>query len=218
MRHLSDHSFHVLPLKQLTAHVREKREFPPKAVAITFDDGYENFHRSAYPVLKEFGFSATVFLVSGHCGSNNRWKGQWDRIPTIDLMSWKQIEELSENGIDFGSHSVNHIDLSHVPAETVETEIVESRRMIEERTGKEVTLFCYPYGHHTTETRSLVRSHYQAACSTELDVVSPESDVYALPRIDMYYFSRNNFFRKFGTPFLLPYIRYRKFLRGLRNR
>jgi peptidoglycan/xylan/chitin deacetylase (PgdA/CDA1 family) len=218
MQHLSDHSFQVLPVKLLAAHVREKRELPEKAVAITFDDGYENFYDSAYPVLREFGYTATVFVVSGYCGLNNRWKGQWDGVPDMHLMNWEQIEELSENGIDFGSHSAHHPDLSRLPAEAVQMEIIESKKMIEERTGKEVPVFCYPYGKYTVKTKSLVSNHYHAACSTEMDVVSAESDLYSLPRVDMYYFSRNNLFRKLGTSFLLGYIRYRKFLRAIRNR
>ncbi len=217
LRHLSDRAFHVVPLSRVAAWIREKHHLPSKTVAITFDDGYQNFYDAAYPVLHEFGFCATVFVVTGRCGKDNRWEGQPARIPSFDLLTWEQIRELSNNAIDFGSHSVNHPDLSRLPVYRAEQEIVDSRKMIQDQTGKDAGHFCYPYGRHTAETKSIVARHYQAACSTELDPVSPESDVYLMPRIDMYYFSRNEIFRKFGTQFVRRYIRYRKFLRALKN-
>jgi len=217
LQHLADRAYHVVPLTWVAGQIRERIDFPAKTVAITFDDGYRSFYDTAFPILREFGFSATVFVVTGRCGKDNRWEGQPARIPSMDLLSWEQVLELSENRIDFGSHSISHPDLSRMSVDAAEKEIADSLKMIQDRTGKKSGLFCYPYGRYNASVRSIIARHYQAACSTELDVVSSESDVYSLPRIDMYYFSRNELFQRLGTPFVRRYLRYRKFLRTLKN-
>ena len=79
MQHLVDTSCSVISLADIVTCIRNNRPLPPKSVAITFDDGFKNFLNIAYPILKEFEFTATVFLVPGFCGQNNQWKGQWQK-------------------------------------------------------------------------------------------------------------------------------------------
>src|SRR6185295_16311428 len=86
MEILAKSAFQVLPLKGLVQQIRENKEIPKNAVAITFDDGFRNVFENAFPVLKQYGFPATVFLVTSFCEKNNRWSGQPDRIPTLELL------------------------------------------------------------------------------------------------------------------------------------
>ncbi len=74
MQYLSDSSFNVISLNEIATCIREKQPFPSRSLAITFDDGFKNNYDIAYPVLKEYGFSAIIFLVTGYCGRNNRWQ------------------------------------------------------------------------------------------------------------------------------------------------
>lgn len=217
MEHLSESGFRVISLKEITKHICENWPFPSRSVAITFDDGFKNVYDVAYPVLKEFGFQATVFLVPGYCGRNNQWDRQPRGIPTLDLLDWDEILEMANNGIDFGAHTMTHPDLSEISLERVTEEIGHSRSVIQNHLGKDVLFFAYPYGKQTDQIRSVTKDQFCGACSARLGFVTLQSDVYSLPRIDMYYFSRNNLFTQIGTSVFYHYIKYRSILRLLRT-
>jgi peptidoglycan/xylan/chitin deacetylase (PgdA/CDA1 family) len=217
MKYLAESSFSVISLKDITKCILLKKPFPPRSLAITFDDGFKNVFDIAYPVLKEFGFGATVFLVSDYCGKKNQWRRQSKLSPRLDLLGWKEIQEMSYNDIDFGAHTMNHSNLSELPIDQAIEQIVDSKAMIQSRIGKEVLFFAYPYGVQTEEIRKLVKDEFYAACSTELGFVTLKSDLYSLPRIDMYYFSRNNFFSWIETSLFSYYIRFRHILRVSRR-
>ncbi|MDR4499613.1 MAG: polysaccharide deacetylase family protein [Candidatus Scalindua sp.] len=217
MQYLSEFSFNVISLEEIVSCIHENRHFPHRSVAITFDDGFKNNYDIAYPVLKVYGFKATIFLVTGYCGRNNRWQGQPAEIPELDLLQWDEIKVMASNGIDFGAHTVNHPNLAELTLKQAEDEIVDSKKEIEERLGKNISHFAYPYGGETGKLRNILKDEFQCAVSTELNVATLGSDIYSLPRIDMYYFSRNNYFTCVGTSNFSHYIRYRKFLRTLRT-
>ena len=115
MRYLAESFFKVISLNDVVKCIQERRPFPPKSAVITFDDGFKNIYDEAYPVLKKFGFKATVFLVPRYCGRNNRWNGQPEGIPTLDLLGWDEIGEMVHNGVEFGAHTMSHPNLSMFP-------------------------------------------------------------------------------------------------------
>jgi len=217
MQYLSDSSFNVISLEEIVSCIHENRHFPPRSVAITFDDGFKNNYDIAYPVLKEYGFKATIFLVTGYCGKNNKWQGQPAGIPVLEIMSWDEVIEMACNGIEIGAHTVNHPNLVGLTLEQAEDEILASKRDIEEHLGKSISSFAYPYGGETNKLSNIIKDEFQCAVSTELKVADLNSNIYSLPRIDMYYFSRNNYFTCLGTSNFFLYIKYRKFLRTLRS-
>jgi peptidoglycan/xylan/chitin deacetylase (PgdA/CDA1 family) len=179
----------------------ELRSTPGPAVALTFDDGFENFATAAAPVLARHGFPATVFLVSEYCGRRNEWPGQWPGIPRLALMDWSRIRELSAAGVEFGAHTANHPDLSQLEPDRAREEIVSSKRRIEEMTGRPVVTFAWPYGAMTAELRRLVAGEFAAGCSTRLGYVGEGSAPEALERLDVYYLSHPYLFRHlFGAP------------------
>ena len=215
MNHLKQSGFHAIALGEITRCIRQNRPFPPGAVAITFDDGFKNVHEVAYPVLKEFGFQATVFLVPGYCGRNNQWNKPAERIPTLELLDWKEILEMASNGIEFGAHTMSHPHLSRVSPERAIKEISDSKATVQRNLGKEVGFFAYPYGQQIQAIQDFVRGQFNGACSTQLDCVNLQSEVHSLPRIEMYYFSKNNLFTLFGTRLFPCYVRLRRMLRSL---
>ncbi len=166
-----------------------------RGVALTFDDGFLNFREHALPVLREFGFPATVFAVTGRCGGWNDW-AQSPGIPRLPLMSWTELGEIASAGVELGAHSVRHPRLPELPDAGVEEEMAASRREIERRTGREVSSFAYPYGAVSPRVRAIAGRHFSLACGVELDYLRPGSDLLCLPRLDMYYFHDERSFER----------------------
>lgn len=217
MHYLREKNFNIVSLKDIVQYLREKVTLPPRSVSITFDDGFANLHSVAYPILKSCGFTATIFLVPGHCGKNNQWQGQPGVIPILDLLDWDRIKEMADDGFDFGAHTMRHADLSTLTTEQAREEIVNSKLTIEERLGRPVQFFAYPYGSATSEIRDIVTDEFSGACSVKLNFSSLKSDIHMLPRIDMYYFSNNNLFESIGTRVFSSYIFCRSIIRSIRN-
>ncbi|MHA2230902.1 MAG: polysaccharide deacetylase family protein, partial [Candidatus Hodarchaeales archaeon] len=190
----------MIPLKSLGESIRQSKSLSHKTIVLTFDDGFKNFYNSAYPVLKEFGYQATVFLVPGYLGKSSQWNDGLSRLPVLDLLNWDQVKELSDDGIDFGAHTMTHPDFSKLDSTQTRSEIIDSKVEIQRHLGEQVPFFSFPYGTLTMDTLGIVREEFQGACSTIMDFVSMESDIFQLPRIDMFYFSNNPLFHYIGTP------------------
>jgi len=113
----------------------------PNTVALTFDDGLENFYEIAFPILRRYGFTATVFLVSDYIGQSTTW--DYHKRPHLN---WQQIAELAEAGIEFGSHSANHKDLRDLDDEELSYELCGSRGFLEQKLGRPVKYVSFPFG------------------------------------------------------------------------
>jgi len=115
-------------------------------VGLTFDDGYKDFLHIAVPILEDFGFSATVFVVAGLLGKENRWKHAYHPPLRMELLGARDLHEVSERSMEVGSHGMTHADLSGLNPQMLEEEVMGSRRVLGELLGKEVEGLCYPYG------------------------------------------------------------------------
>jgi peptidoglycan/xylan/chitin deacetylase (PgdA/CDA1 family) len=217
MRILADVGVDVLSLGELERRASGKGA-AGRAIAITFDDGFRNVYEQAFPVLRQYGFPATVFLVTDYCGGMNSWPSQPANIMRQHLLSWTQIKEMSQAGITFGSHTRTHAKLTEVSARTTEDELIGSKRAIENALGSPVETFAYPYGTYDEQVRELARKHFSLACATTLGFVRPESDRHALERLDMYYFQRAILMRHLFSPAVDGYVRARGIMRDLRSR
>lgn len=118
-----------------------------KKVFITFDDGYEDVYFNALPILRKFGFTACVFVVTGYVGKHGDWDYGWGRHKRRHL-SWQQIDEMIRAGFTFGSHTVNHPDLTRIPKQFVRYELSKSKDTLEQRLGQKVDLVSYPFGRY----------------------------------------------------------------------
>lgn len=214
---LSASGYQTLTLDELTEMTR-RGEWPSrKSVILTFDDGFENFYTEAAAVLKEHSFTATVFLVTGKCGGFNDWSGNPADFPRTRLLSWGQVMELSELGIEFGSHTVNHPDLTMLNSTTRQHELNNSKDTIEDAIGKKVGSFAYPFGNMTFAVKRAVEETYTSACSTNLGRISPRSDLHCLERLDAYYLSNPKFFTGLESRWLDGYFSVRQILRDVRS-
>jgi peptidoglycan/xylan/chitin deacetylase (PgdA/CDA1 family) len=125
---------------------RPKKDFE-KRVVITFDDGYEDVYLNAFPILQEYGFTAFVFIITDFVGKHNSWDFNLGRKRKRHL-SWKQIKEMSQFGFGFGSHTVNHPDLTKINPNWVEYELKKSKEVLEDKLGKEAIFLSYPFGRY----------------------------------------------------------------------
>lgn len=170
------------------------------AVAITFDDGFQNFASTAWPILREHGLDATVFVVTGRVGSTNRWTDSTDpTVPDLPLMGWDTIGKLADEGVEIGSHGRTHRPLGGLPAEALASELEGSAAAIRERAGVDPTSLAYPYGAHDAAAELAARRYYERACTTRLAALEAEDDPHLLPRLDSYYYRAEGRLEAWGT-------------------
>jgi len=197
-------------------HALRGGQVPAGTVVLTFDDGFENFYEHGYPVLRRYGLTATIFLVTDYCGKDNSWPGQPAHVARRPLLSWAQVKTMSEAGMVFGAHSRTHPDLTRLSSGGAESEIVASKRAIEQILKRPVESFAYPYGAYDERVKRLTAAHFSLACSTRLDFVTPGSDLLALERVDMYYLRHRRLFQRLLSGDARAYIRSRRLAREVR--
>jgi peptidoglycan/xylan/chitin deacetylase (PgdA/CDA1 family) len=157
-----------------------------KVVGITLDDGYLNNFEHALPILREFGFTATSFMVSGHFGGSNLWD-QRVGVPAAALMDVAHLKTWVAAGMEVGSHTRNHVNLHETDPATAREEIAASKRDLESALGCEVRHFCYPYGLYRAEHAQMVReAGYLTGSTSDSTRVQPGTDPMLLPRISIF--------------------------------
>jgi len=166
------------------ARLLQKGGMTKKCAVITFDDGYADFYRHAFPELDRYGFTATVFLPTGYIGTAPvQFKGK-------DCLTWSEVRELRRHGMWFGSHTVTHPQLSTLDANAVKDEIANSKQTIEHNLGELVDSFAYPFAFPEVNKpfiqmlrNILVDSGYNQGVSTCIGTARPQEDRYFLRRL-----------------------------------
>jgi len=181
MKYLYSRGFRTIPFKQLVEILKTKSKIPKKVFVLTFDDGYENNYTDAFPILKKYNFTATIFLNAGAIGKHYEYPRSG---PAQKHLSAEQITEMSEL-IDFGSHCITHPVLTQISFNEVLEEIKTSKTIIEKITKKPVDTFCYPYGEYDRNIVDTVKKYYSGACTTKSCLVSENTDPYLIPRIEL---------------------------------
>jgi peptidoglycan/xylan/chitin deacetylase (PgdA/CDA1 family) len=128
-------------------------------------DGYESCYTHAFPILKRYGFTATIFMLAEYVGKWNSWDARlgWKRFKHL---SREQIIDLDLEGFTFGSHGLNHLFLTLQNHETIQTELKMSKSILEDILQKPIDCFAYPYGNHNSKTTQLVKeANYRIAFS-----------------------------------------------------
>jgi peptidoglycan/xylan/chitin deacetylase (PgdA/CDA1 family) len=216
MRSLFERGIEVVPLETLVT--AGDTEIHGPAAALTFDDGFDDFYHEAFPVLSQYRFPATVFLVSGYCGRTNDWPGQPSAAGSRPLLSWSRIAELHRAGIRFGAHTVTHPRLPALPWKQAASEVLDSKRQIEDRVGSAVTAFAYPYGDESPRLRALVAENFSVGCSTRLGQLRRDSASESLERIDTYYLANLFWYRHLFHRRTSSYLLFRAQFRRWKNR
>lgn len=197
MAYLSQAGYRCVTLRDALAYLRDGREAPPRTVVLTFDDGYHDFYQAAYPILSQYGFPATVFVVIRAVGRVSRW----GEGPEALLMSWQEIQELHREGMEFGSHSLSHPRLTRIPLDAAEQELRKSRQVLEEQLGMAVHSFAYPYGDCDPSLERLVEeTGYSLACSIVRGNLHAPHDRFRLKRVPVDEFTSMARFRRRLSP------------------
>lgn len=131
----------------------DANNLPEKPIILTFDDGYDNFYSSAYPLLKERNMTAVVYVISG--------------FNKDGYLTSEQIKELSDDGIEIGSHTTSHPNLTAITPEKALVEVIQSKNNLEKISNQPVISFCYPAGKYNEEIIKKVEQNYKYAVTTD---------------------------------------------------
>jgi peptidoglycan/xylan/chitin deacetylase (PgdA/CDA1 family) len=137
-----------------------------KYVCLTFDDGYLDNYTVLFPLLKKYNITATLFVTTDFI--DNKLTKVTEKHPNRKSMSWKQLNEIKQYGVEIGSHTVAHHDLDKLSDAELEFELVQSKKIIDEKLKQNTKSFCYPrniYGKR--EILAVDAAGYDIACATQ---------------------------------------------------
>jgi peptidoglycan/xylan/chitin deacetylase (PgdA/CDA1 family) len=177
--------FRTISFDEWLAYRQGRGALPRRPIILTFDDGYRSTYRIAWPILRRFGCTATVFLVSSLIGGTNAWDADEIQEPSLDAA---EIAEMQAGGIAFESHGATHAALTRMAPDRAAAELAASRTALEAVLGAPVRVFCYPYGKQNAAVRALVRAAgYEAAVVAGRRMNSVRTDPFRLRRIGVDY-------------------------------
>ncbi len=171
----------VLTLGDVLRRLRQGLTLPSACAVLTIDDGYRSFLSGAIPLLRRYGFPATLFVSTGAVGREG-------------FLSWEELKKLSREGIEIGSHSATHFHLVDKKAgeavpewlQRVKNDLASGQKAFRKNLGEAPRLFSYPYGEYSPEVSVLVESlGFIGAVGQQSGVVSEISDPFSLPRFPM---------------------------------
>jgi peptidoglycan/xylan/chitin deacetylase (PgdA/CDA1 family) len=219
LAYLQRQGYRSVGLSEAYAALQSTSSPKGRVVAITFDDAYRDFFDCAWPLLRAYGFTATMFVPVGFVGGS----AGWDRShgEPAELMSWDQIRAAQKEGAVFGSHSMTHRRLTTISESELLTELSESKARLETMLGTSQELFSYPFGQADEAVlRTTAACGYRHAVLGE-GLATREANPYCMPRQEILgHFSIEQFVGALGSTIRAPWssrLRYR-WLRLLRDR
>lgn len=183
LAYLSAAGYRTVTISELTS-LRDSGRLPPKqTVALTFDDGFRDFVTHAVPLLSAVGYHSTLFVPTGFVGSTSRWlvaEGEQRR----DLVSWAELDELGDLGVECGAHSHSHPQMDLLSRRAAAREISLSKALLEDHLQTGISSFAYPFGYSTPALRRLVAALGFSGAVGVGDLTSrADDDLFAIPRI-----------------------------------
>src|SRR5438105_14091053 len=178
MKELKDRGITVIPMQDLLAWKRGEKSIPPRCAVITFDDGYKSQYEVAWPIMKKYGYPFTMFIYTEGVRGGSLGGGE--------AITWEQLADMRDNGVDIEGHSATHQDLREGHAITLiaggkrsrtkltgpqyeqwmQNEVVGSKQLLEQRLGIKVNCFAVPFGNYNEHVKEIARnSGYEAMCT-----------------------------------------------------
>lgn len=182
MDYLLKHGYQTMSLHDLLDNIEQQAMLSKKCVILTFDDGYVSNYTLAYPILKKHGFKATFFITAG-----------WIGLP--DYLSWDQIKEMDKNGMEIGSHTLTHPDLTRMNREQIKFELAESKKILEDGLGKSLDFLAIPKSQYNRTIKEIAKEvGYMGVCTGGWKQGYKYNDPYELKRLGIKgYLSMSNF-------------------------
>jgi peptidoglycan/xylan/chitin deacetylase (PgdA/CDA1 family) len=175
LQYLADNGYTPIDLYDLSLAVTRQKALPPKPVILTFDDGYLDQYTNAFPLLQEFGFTGTFFIITGFVDNQN---------PAY--MSWPMITQMGAAGMRIESHSRSHPDLSEAGRDELIWQILGSQETLAAHIGYTPRFFCYPGGRYSDETIEMLQElDFWGAVTTAGGVMHTYADRYEWSRVRM---------------------------------
>lgn len=172
---LKQHGYIGINSADLLSWFLGEKALPEKPVVLTFDDAYSDMAEHALPILKGYGFSATVFVVTSQIGGTSEWDEKRG-VATLRCMNAEQIRHWAAEGFEFGAHTRTHADLRSLQDGDLESEIAGSAEDLSRLLGQRVHSFAYPYGHYSEAAKRHVEKVFDVAitCDKGLNGLSAE--------------------------------------------
>ena len=146
MQYLKNNGYNTITLSTLIKSIINKTLLPKNDVVLTFDDGWKNQYTYAYPILKKYNFIGTFFIITSY---------PTDKYPAY--MSWDQILSLDKSGMEIGSHTVHHLNMTKINSLSLQNEVVNSKKTLEDKIGHSIKTFAYPDYAHNTKTETAIK-------------------------------------------------------------
>lgn len=151
---LKSQGYHSITVDQFYEALANGGQVPEKPVLITFDDGYKDGYTAAWPIMKQYGFVGTFFIITNAI------------VPS--RIDWDQLKDLVKNGNSIGSHTVHHLDMPTLKDSQQESEIADSKKVLEDGLEIKINSFCYPSGKSNQTTQKLLtKCGYKVAFTTD---------------------------------------------------
>ncbi len=176
LKHLKDNGYQTLSFSESINYLNSRKK-AQKVVCLTVDDGYKSFIKNGLPLLKKYGFTATVFVNTATVGSP-------------DYLDWEELRTMKEAGIEIGNHSDSHAyflnDSLDTAREQFRADLIKSQAMIETNLQMVPTAFAYPYGEFDDRMKAVVKeTGFSGAAAQSSGVNRAEGDFYQVPRFPM---------------------------------
>lgn len=181
LKSLVKNGFTTFTASAIAAALATGTPLPERAVALTFDDGFADFHERVLPLLRQHGCTATLFVTTGWIADVGRRAA--GRRPGR-MLTWSQIVEAAADGIEIGAHSHGHPELDQLGRKELRAELTVSKRLLEDALGTSVTGLAYPFGYSNAAVRhAALEAGYAYACAVGNAMASPQHGPLALPRL-----------------------------------
>ncbi len=202
LKYLKNTGYRVVSVEELAERLSTNKDLK-KYVAFTFDDGYENNYRYAYPLLKKYDFTATFYIIRNALGGE-------------DYMNDGQIMAMLKDGMRFGSHTMSHSNLALIDKSQYVREIQGSKMLLEQRFDFNVESISYPYGAYNGDVlKEVVRARYKVGVAGKYGINTVDSfndNPYIMNRVGIYTDcaeDANAFAHTLEKAYFVGYLRYR---------